>query len=144
MATELQKDLARWGGGDRTNIKVRVEKRVDLVMTGGTTVSAQFSLPADASRITVAFETPSAFTGTPTHINARIGLTSGGQEIVADTDVQAQGHLAGTIVAALNNADVTGSIAGKGGSITPVYLQLAAVGGATPAGTCSAFISYGA
>ncbi len=144
MSTEMQKEFGRWGAGDRTNLKVRVEKRIDLVMTAGVTVTANFNLPASASRLTVAFETPTAFSGAPTHINARVGLSSGGQEIVADTDIQAQGHITGTIAAALNQPDITGSTSGQGGSVTPVYLQLAAAGGTNPAGTCSVFISYGA
>jgi hypothetical protein len=137
MATIDQSEFTRFGAGDKSNMLVRVDKRVDLTLAAGGSVSAQINLPANAQRLMVAFETPTAFSGTPTNIYVRAGLTSGGQEIVADTDVKGQGHLTGTIAAGLNQTAVAAN------GITPVYLQCAANGGTTPAGTVSVYIGYG-
>jgi hypothetical protein len=136
MATIDQSEFARFGAGDKTNVFLRVDKRVDLTMVAGATVSAQINLPAGAQRVTVSFETPTAFSGTPTNINARVGLAAAGQEVVADTDVKSQGHIAGTIVAALNQTTVAAA------GVTPLYLQVAANGGTSPAGTVSVYIGY--
>jgi hypothetical protein len=136
MATIDQTEFSRFGAGDRANVLLRVDKRVDLTMVAGAQVNLQINLPPNAQRITVALETPTAFSGTPTNINCRVGLTNGGQEIVADTDVKAQGHIAGTIAAALNQTNLAAT------GVTPVYLQLAAVGGTNPAGTCSVYVGY--
>jgi hypothetical protein len=136
MATIDQTEFTRLGAGDKSNIFLRVDKRVDLTMSGGVAVQAQINLPVNAQRVTVAFETPNLFTGTPTNINTRVGLTSGGQEIVGDTDVKAQGHITGTINAALNQVTLAA------GGITPVYLQCAAVGGSQAAGTVSVYVGY--
>ncbi len=68
----------------------------------------------------------------------RAGLTDTGQEIVADVDAKALGHVNATIVAALDkvggflNADMT------------LYLQLTTAGGTAPAGTVHAIIDYDA
>ena len=136
MATIDQTEFTRFGAGDKTNVFVRIDKRVDLIMVAGVTAQAQITLPANAQRLMVMFETPAAFSGSPTNINARVGLTSGGQEIVADSDVKAQGHLAGTIAGSLNQT----AIAANG--VTPVYLQCVANGGTAPAGTVSAYVGY--
>ena len=136
MATIDQTEFMRFGAGDKSNIFIRVDKRVDLVMLAGASVQAQINLPANAQRLMVAFETPTPFSGTPTNINVRVGLTSGGQEIVADSDVKAQGHLAGVINAALNQTAVAAN------GLTPIYLQCAANGGAAPAGTVSVYVGY--
>ena len=136
MATIDQTEFMRFGAGDKSNIFLRVDKRIDLVMTGGAAVQSQINLPAGAQRLMVAFETPAAFAGAPTNINVRAGLTAGGQEIVADTDVKAQGHVAGNIAAALNQTAVAAN------GITPVYLQCAANGGATPSGTVAVYVGY--
>jgi len=136
MATIDQTEFTRLGAGDKSNIFLRVDKRVDLSMSAGAPVQAQINLPANAQRIMVAFETPAAFAGAPTNINARVGLTGGGQEIVADTDVKAQGHVAGTIAATLNQTALAA------GGVTPVYLQCAANGGTAPSGTVSVYVGY--
>jgi hypothetical protein len=136
MATLDQTEFMRFGAGDKSNVFVRVDKRVDLVMSAGVAVQAQITLPANAQRLMVAFETPTAFSGTPTNINARVGLTAGGQDIVADTDVKAQGHVAGVINAALNQTAVAVN------GLTSVYLQCAANGGTAPAGTVSVYVGY--
>ncbi len=136
MATIDQNEFTRFGAGDKSNVFVRIDKRVDLVMTAGGTVSAQINLPANAQRLMVMFETPAAFSGSPTNIYTRVGLTSGGQEIVADSDVKAQGHLAGTIATALNQTAITAN------GVTPVYLQCTANGGTAPAGTVSVYVGY--
>jgi len=136
MATTDQAEFTRFGAGDPTNVFVRIDKRVDLVMTLGATAQAQVNLPANAQRVMVALETPAAFSGSPTNIYTRVGLSSGGQEIVADTDVKAQGHIAGTIAASLNQTTLAA------GAVTPVYLQCAANGGTAPAGTVSVYVGY--
>ena len=136
MATSDQTEFTRFGAGDKSNVFVRIDKRVDLAMVAGATVQAQINLPANAQRLMVVFETPAAFSGSPTNIYSRVGLTSGGQEIVADSDVKAQGHLTGTLAATLNQT----ALAANG--VTPVYLQSAANGGTAPAGTVSVYVGY--
>lgn len=136
MATRDQFESTRYGAGDKTNVFVRVDKRVDLTMAAGATVQAQISLPANAQRLTVAFETPNAFAGTPVNINTRLGLTAGGQEIVADTDVKGQGHIAAAIVPALDQTAFSAN------AVTTVYLQCAANGGTAPSGTVSVYVGY--
>lgn len=136
MATIDQTEFMRFGAGDKSNIFLRVDKRIDLVMSAGIAVSGQINLPAGAQRLMVAFETPTPFTGTPTNIYVRAGLTAGGQEIVADTDAKAQGHVAGTIAAALNQTALAA------GGVTPIYLQCTANGGTAPSGTVSVYVGY--
>jgi len=141
MATIDQSEFFRYGAGDKSNVFVRVDKRVDLIMAAGATVSAQITIPAGAQRVTVAFETPGAFSGAPTNVNARAGTAAAGQDIVADTDVKAQGHVTAAIAAALDQTKLTGD-ATKGYSNTPLYLQLAANGGTNVGGTCYAYVGY--
>lgn len=136
MATSDQSEFVRYGAGDKTNVFVRVDRRVDLTMTAGATAQAQINLPANAQRLTVAFETPNAFAGSPVNINARLGLTSGGQEIVADTDVKSQGHIAAAIALTLDQTAFAAN------AVTPVYLQCAANGGTAPSGTVSVYVGY--
>ena len=136
MATIDQTEFMRFGAGDKSNIFLRVDKRIDLVMSAGATVQGQINLPAGAQRLMVAFETATAFTGAPTNINVRAGLTAGGQEIVADTDAKAQGHVAGTIANTLNQTAVAAN------GVTPIYLQCAANGGTAPSGTVSVYVGY--
>ena len=136
MATTDQAEYTRYGAGDPTNVFLRIDKRVDLTMAGGVAVTAQINLPANAQRLTIAFETPNVFAGAPANIYTRLGLTSGGQEIVADTDVKGQGHIAAIIPATLDQT------AFAAGAVTPVYLQCAANGGTAPSGRVSVYVGY--
>ncbi len=136
MATIDQSAFMRYGAGDKSNVFVRVDKRVDLVMAAGATTAAQINLPAGAQRLSVAFETPVAFSGAPTSIMARVGTAAGGQQVVADIDVKAQAHVTGTIVPGFDQTAVAAN------GVTPLFLQIAATGGTAPAGTVSAYVGY--
>jgi len=141
MATIDQSEFFRYGAGDKSNVFVRVDKRVDLIMAGSAAAAAQIVIPAGAQRVTVALETPAAFSGAPTNVNARVGSALAGQDIVADTDIKGRGHIPATIAAALDQSKVTGDPT-KGYSNTPLYLQLAANGGTNVGGTCYAYVGY--
>jgi len=139
MSTILQKEFFRYDGVNSTSLNpvyVHVAKVVTMTMAAGAAVATTALLPKGSLLSSVRFETPTAITGTPTNINARVGTASTGQQVVADVDVKAQGHITGTIVTAL---DVT-NIASTADQI--LYLALAAVGGTNPAGTIYAVVSY--
>ncbi len=132
MATVDQSEYARFGGGDRSNVFVRVDKRIDLTMVAGTTVAASLVLPVGAQRLTVQAEVPAAFSGSPTNINLSVGTAAAGAQIVAAMDVKAQGHTPGVVVAGFDNTASAGT----------VYVTLAAVGGSAPAGVCTVYVGY--
>ena len=104
-----------------------------MTMVAGAAVAVTQDIPKSSWLSSVRFETATAFTGSPTNINARIGNASTGQQVVADVDVKAQGHITATIVAAYD------SIGNNDGTL---YLALAASGGTSPAGTVNAVIAY--
>jgi hypothetical protein len=112
---------------------VHVAQSLSLTMAAGATASGSLSLPSGSWLASVRFETATAFSGSPTNINARCGTAAAGQQVVADVDVKAQGHSQATIVAAF---DVQGAAG------TTYYFQIAAVGGTSPAGTVVAVVSY--
>lgn len=91
-------------------------------------------IPIAPSWITgVRIETPVAISGTPTSCLLRLGITAAGQEIVADVDAKAQGHIAATIVTAF---DAVGNAAGN------LFAQLVTAGGTSPAGTINLLVTF--
>ena len=129
MATEESFIASNHGVGSRP----RYGQTISLVMAAGATVSGQLALPQGSWITTIRGETPAAFSGSPTNINLRVGNAAAGQQLMADTDIKAQGELMGTIPAAydrINNNDTT------------LYFQLAANGGTSPAGTCNVLVEY--
>jgi len=115
----------------------RVSQRMSFTFTDNGTVKVQVNIPAGATRPSIAVETPTAFTGTPTGANFRCGTADGGQQLVTDVDAKAQGHIAATIVAPYDRAT---PLASK----TTFYAQVVVAGGTAPAGTVFAFIDYDA
>lgn len=130
MATVEQKRLAKRGG----SIAARelYARAVTLTMAAGATVSDSLTLPEGAWLEGIQAEVATAITGTPTNINLRVGTAAAGQEVVADTDVKAQGHFNTTIVASFDKQ--TGA--------TTYYFRLAAVGGTNPAGTVNVIVKF--
>ena len=129
MATIAQK-IANERGGVATRTLTRTF--ATLTMAAGATASGSISVPAGSHLNSVKAETATAFTGAPTNINLRVGTAAAGQQVVADTDVKAQGHVNGTVVAAFD------AIAGA----ATYFLQIAAVGGTSPAGSVVVAIDY--
>lgn len=129
MATVAQK-TANQRGGVSTRTMTRAFKT--LTMAAGVTVSDSITVPAGSHLNSVKAETGAAFTGTPTNINLRVGSAATGQQVVADVDVKAQGHVAATVVSSFD------AIA----STITYYLQLAANGGTSPAGSVTVCIDY--
>lgn len=100
------------------------------------TYKAQITLPAGSHLVSVPGETPTAISGSPTSANFRCGTTDTGQEVVADTDLKAQGHFTNTIVAGFNK------IAFAAAADTVLFLQVVVAGGTAPAGTIYAPVDY--
>lgn len=115
----------------------RVSQRASFTFADNGTVKAQITLPASAARPSIQIENPTTFTGTPTSAMFRAGTTDTGQEIVADVDAKAAGHIASTIVAGYNRGVPLASQ-------TILYLQVVVVGGIAPVGTIYAFVDYDA
>ncbi len=130
-------EYSRLGAGRKTLLFNRLSKIVTMTMSGGVTVSDMIRLPAGAVLRGVNTEVPAAFSGTPTAMNLRVGTAAAGAQVMADTDVKAQGHGTGTIVTAF---DVVGAFVAE----SDLYLQLAASGGTTPAGTVYVVVNYDA
>jgi hypothetical protein len=116
---------------------VRVSQRASFTFVDNATVKVQVNAPAGATRPTVTLETPTALSGTPTTANFRCGTTDTGQQVVADVDAKAQGHITCTMVAGLDRATPLTSK-------TTYYLQVVVAGGTAPAGTIYAFFDYDA
>lgn len=134
MATVAQKSRQKTAGA--VAARALHAQALPLTMVAGATVSASITLPANAWLSTIQFETATAISGAPTNINARTGTAAAGQQVVADVDVKAQGHVTGTIVAALDKQGFAAT------GPTTLFFQLAAVGGTSPAGTVNAIIHY--
>ena len=136
MATEDATVNTRRGAG--IPARVRVSKLVTLTVAGNTTVKdGTVTVPAGSYFRAVTLDTPVAISGSPTHSYVRIGITDTGQEIVADVDVQAQGHVTATVVAALDK--VAGFV-----SDTPLFIQVATTGGTASAGAIRVLVDYDA
>jgi hypothetical protein len=137
MATDAQVQAAKFAAGVTGVARLRVAREVDFTIAGNTTVKQGITLPAGSIFRGITLDTPTAITNTPTHCYFRAGITDTGQEIVADVDAQAQGHITTTIVAALDNV---------GGFLvdTPIFLQTVTSGASSAAGTIRAIVDYDA
>jgi hypothetical protein len=98
MATEDQYINAGHGAGSRQSS----QQLTALTVSGNSTVKGSIELPAGSWFRGIQLETPVAISGTPTSALLRAGFTDGGQDLVADVDTKGQGHIAATIVAALD------------------------------------------
>jgi hypothetical protein len=107
-----------------------------FTVNGNTTVKAQAVLPIGAIIRAIAVETPAAVGGTPSSCNFRCGTADTGQQVVADVDAKAAGHIAATIVAAL---DKVGTAAAAD---TTLFAQLTTAGGTSSTGTVYAIVDY--
>jgi hypothetical protein len=131
MANERQFTAAVEGGTSAA--RTRFGQAIGLAMSAGATVSGQLSVPQGSWITSIRAETATAFSGSPTHINLRVGNVAAGQQLLADVDVQAQGEIVGAMPATydrVNNNDAT------------LFFQLAALGGTNPAGTCNVLVEY--
>jgi hypothetical protein len=129
MATEESFIATNHGVGSRP----RYGQTVALTMTAGATATGQMALPQGSWITTIRGETPAAFSGSPTNINLRVGNAAAGQQLLADTDVKAQGEIMGSIAAAYDRI---------ANNDTTLFFQLAANGGTSPAGTCNVLVEY--
>lgn len=137
MSTEAKYQLTRQGAGIAAmNV---VSKAVTLTVNGNTTLSdSSVVLPAGSVFHSISLDTPTAITGTPTSCLFRAGTAAAGQQIVADVDAKAAGHIATTIVAALDN------VAGFSAADTTIFLQLVTSGGTSSAGPINVRVNYAA
>lgn len=135
MATEDETLASRRGAGT-AQARVGARQLVTLTVNGNTTLKGQITIPANSWFRGITLDTPVAITGTPTHSNFRAGLTDGGQDFVADVDAKAAGHIACTVVAALDKANVTA------GADTVIFYQLTTAGGTASAGPVEVFADY--
>ena len=136
MSTDNQAIFTAAGAGDRTAVLSDYTKIVTMTMAAGVTVSATFQIPAGAVLRSFISDVPTAFSGSPTNINASLGTAAAGAQIVAATDIKAQGHTTLTTVSTFDNVGYAAS------AVQTVYLQLAAVGGTNPAGTAYIRVGY--
>jgi hypothetical protein len=128
MATEQQYIV---GGNSARSGATQISA---LAVNGANTVKGQIAVPANSWLKSIAFETPVTISGTPVS-NVRVGITDGGQEIVADTQAHSQGHIAATIVAAFDK--VAGLAANN-----PLFIQATTSGSGGLAGTINVLASY--
>lgn len=137
MATEAQYQATRRGAGSAA--QVLCSKVVAFTVNGNTTVKdSTITLPAGSTFHSITLDTPTAISGTPTTCNFRAGIADTGATIVADVDAKGQGHIACTIVAALNKISLAAS------ADTPLFLQVTTSGGTASAGTIYAIVNYSA
>lgn len=134
MATENSfLNNALRGQGSRSTSK----QNLALTVNGNTTVTGTIAVPDGSWTDAFAIETPTAISGTPTSCLVRIGTTLHGQEIVADVDAKAQGHIAATIVAGF---DKVAGMVGK----TTYFVEITTSGGTSSAGTINILPRYDA
>ena len=133
MATEDQYINAGHGAGSRQSS----QQLTALTVNGNTTVKGSIVLPAGSWFRGIQIETPVAITGTPTSTMLRAGYTDGGQDLVADVNAMAQGHIAATIAAALDK--IGGFV-----NATTIYYQLTTTGGTSSAGIVNVLADYAA
>jgi hypothetical protein len=131
MANDRQMTAYQEGGDPAA--RSRFAQAIPLAMSAGAAVAGSINIPPGSWITGVRAETASAFSGAPTHINLTVGSTSGGSDIVAATDIQAQGEVVPSMPAAfdrINNND------------SQVFAALTAVGGTNPAGICNVIVEY--
>lgn len=125
--------LVRGGGRMKQSIHITL-----TMVAGATTADTSFT-PIPGSRITsIKAVNPTAFTGTPTNINLTVGKTAGGTEYVAATDIKAA-SITSLTLATSNLADLLSWPVSQA-----VGLQIAAVGGTSPAGAVTVVIDFDA
>lgn len=114
-------------------------QKVTLTVAGDTTVKdSTVVIPAGSWLRGITIETETAISGAPTHANVQVGLTDGGTEVVAAVDAQALGHIATTIVAALNK------ITSFAAADTTLFIECITTGGTAPAGPIQVLVDYDA
>lgn len=106
-----------------------------LTVAGNTVVTGTIPVPDGSWIDAVSIETPTAISGTPTTCNVIAGTAAAGATIVAAVDAKAQGHIAGTIVAAF---DKIGGFVG----FNTVFVQVTTAGGTASAGAINVRVSY--
>lgn len=137
MATEAQYQAARQGVGIQP--KNVVSRTITFTVNGNSTVSdSSVTLPAGSVLHSITLDTPTAISGTPTSCMFRCGTAAAGQQVVADVDGKAQGHIAATIVAALDK------VGGFSAADTQLFMQVVTSGGTASAGTIYAILNYAA
>jgi hypothetical protein len=109
-----------------------------FTVNGNTTVKAQAVLPAGAIFRGITLDTPAAVGGTPSSCNFRCGTADTGQQVTADVDAKAQGHISTTVVAALDK------VGGFSAADTTLFAQVTTAGGTSSTGTIYAFVDYDA
>jgi len=130
MATEQTYTRSREAG--TPSARPSYAQIVPVTMAAGATTQATITVPIGSALGAIRAEVATAFTGSPTNINLTVGTAAAGAQVVAATDVKAQGHIACTIVSTFD------SVAGT----DVYYLQIAAVGGTNPAGTVNVVLTY--
>lgn len=137
MSTELKFIGGKLGAG--TAPKLLCSKEVTFTVSGNSTLSdSTFIMPAGSTLHSITLETPTAISGTPTSCNVRFGSAAAGQQIVADVDAKAQGHIAATIVAGFDKVGAASA------ADYTIYGQCVTAGGTASAGTITAIINYAA
>jgi hypothetical protein len=131
MATDDQRAVALRGGGQE-----KMGKAIALTMAAGaTTADTSFAPPAGSRVSAIRSYTAAAFSGGPTNINLTVGKTAGGTDYVAAVDIK--GANASTSLTLVAAPDWASWPAGQA-----VCAQIAAVGGASPAGTVIVEVDY--
>lgn len=118
--------------GQAKSGKFVFSKEITLTMVAGATASDVMDLPLGSRLHGIRAVNTTAFTGSPTNINARVGSAAAGQQFVADVDLKAAASTALTVV---GSAAVL-SLA------TSLYFQIAASGGTNPAGAITFMVTY--
>lgn len=137
MATEDATLNTKRGAG--IPARVRVSKLISLTVNGNTTVKdSSVVVPAGSYYRAHTIDTPTAISGTPTTCNVRIGTADAGQQILADVDAKAQGHITGTVVAALDK------VGGFASADTTLFAQVVTSGGTSSAGKIYILVDYDA
>lgn len=137
MPTQDQMDSALRSAYSGVAAKVRVTQKATFTVNGATTVLGTAVLPAGSDFRAITLDTPTAISGAPTSCLFRAGTALHGQQVVADVDAKAQGHIAATIVAALDKGNVAAL------ATTTIFMEVTTVGGGT-AGPIVAYVEYDA
>ena len=138
MATEDRSLASRRSSGTGVPQPV-VSRLVTFTVNGNSTVAdTSITLPVGSVLHSIVLDTPTAISGTPTSCMFRCGTASAGQQVVADVDGKAQGHITATIVAGFDK------VGGFSAADVPLFLQVVTTGGTSSAGTIEALVTYAA
>jgi len=118
----------------RPGARTRYAQVLPLTLAAGGTVAGTIAVPPGAWITTIRFETETAFTGTPTNINARVGRSAAAQDVVADVGRESAGRDRGDESSPPIRASTT--------MTGTLYIQATSVGGASPAGTVNCLVEY--